>query len=120
MAVARVIAVALVALAAAGCGAAEHNSAPGEPTSTVRVREVHVPGAPYFIKGAITYVRAGGEEHTLQPPDDLRLELPVGTQQIEIWHRPCDGNCSNLDPPTDRCSASVDVRDSETTLATIE
>jgi WD40-like Beta Propeller Repeat len=119
MAFARVIAVALLVLAAAGCGAAERASAPRGPTGELRVREIHVTGAPYFVEGAITYVRAGGEEHTLQPPDDLRLELPVGTQQIEIWHRPCDGNCSNLDPPTDRCSASVDVRDSETALATI-
>src|SRR6187549_2985219 len=117
MALARVIAVALVALAAAGCGAAERASAPRGATGQLRVREIHVTGAPYFIEGAITYVRIAGEEHTLQPPDDLRLELPAGTQQIEIWHRPCDGNCSYLDPPTDRCSAAVDVRDGETALA---
>jgi hypothetical protein len=119
MAVARVIAVALVALAAAGCGATERASAPSGPAGELRVREIHVTGAPYFVEGAITYVRVAGEEHTLQPPTELRLDLPVGNHQIEIWHRPCDGNCGYLDPPTDRCSAAVDVGEGETALATI-
>ena len=116
---ARIAAVAFTALVAAGCGAAERSSVPASAGGELRVREVHVPGAPYFIEGAITYVRAGGEDHTLGFSGELRIDLSAGTQQIEIWHRPCDGNCSNLDPPTDRCSASVEVREHETSLATI-
>lgn len=109
----------LVALAASGCAAVRDTSVPGGQTGALRVREVHVPGSPYYVEGAITYVRVAGEEHTLQPPEDLRLELPAGTHQIEIWHRPCDGNCGNLDPPADRCSGSVELHQGETALATI-
>ena len=93
MAVARVIAVALVALAAAGCGAAEHNSAPGGPTSTVRVREVHVPSRSSSRARSPMCGRPARSRHCSRQ-DDLRLELPVGSSRARSGTAPATGTAA--------------------------
>jgi hypothetical protein len=108
-----------VLVLAAGCGGGLRSPATQTATGELRVREVHLTGAPFAIEGEFTYVRIEGEEHVLHPPADLRIGLTPGSHQVEVWHRTCDGNCGNLDPPTDRCAAEVTVAEGGTALATI-
>ena len=44
-----------------------------------------------------------------QGPVRVRLRPRAGLYRVESFQRPCDGNCSLLDPPTDRCSRRVRV-----------
>jgi hypothetical protein len=111
---------AMLALALAGCGLWNF---PGIDTSTVVIRTQQI-GCCY-TEGALHFARfegpTNGEEsldggadrgNTLRDPIPLGLksfELAPGHYVMSVWARPCDGNCGNLDPPTDGATAEFDV-----------
>ena len=39
----------------------------------------------------------------------VRRRLPAGRYRLTSFERPCSGNCSLLDPPTDRCSRRITI-----------
>ena len=122
--------VALALLAAAGCGGdgAERPASTGPDAAKLRVVEVHVPGAPIAIEGEITYLRLeradGGvaKEATLRNGVEQPFQAAVepGRYTLAVWHRTCDGNCGYLDPPGDRCHATLDLGPESSTQVTIE
>jgi hypothetical protein len=67
-------------------------------------------GDALYIEGSVSYVRLvrRGGGVALQKKLDARshavFRVPSGRYRLSSWQRPCDGNCSYLDPPTDRCS----------------
>jgi hypothetical protein len=106
---------ALIALfLAAGCGGGKHSGS-GE----LRIREIHVAGAPSAIEGEYTYAKVDGEAHRLSGFGEARFHLAPGDHTLEVWHRTCDGNCGHLDAPGDRCKTSVSTEAGEAALATI-
>jgi hypothetical protein len=106
-------------LAATACGGRH-------PTSELRIVEVHVPGAPVPIEGEFAYVRVSAAdgysvaERRLDGGRPLRLRVPPGRSTLSVWHRTCDGNCGFLDPPSDRCEATVALEAEEVLKVTIE
>ena len=86
---------------------------------------------PRYIEGSLSFLRVtrGGEVLTDGPATDGRhvrgADAPFsravepGDYQVVSWQRPCDGNCSLLDPAVDRCEATVHVRPGETLTATV-
>ena len=70
-------------------------------------------GLPY-IEGSMSYLKIRRHGRTVvqrvrQGPFRVRLRPRAGLYRVESFQRPCDGNCSLLDPPTDRCSRRVRV-----------
>jgi D-alanyl-D-alanine dipeptidase len=77
-----------------------------------------------YIEGAVSYVRirdAGGRVilETQYPGHRLRRRLPDGRYGVRSFQRPCDGNCSVLDAPTDACSRRFGVLPSGRTLVRV-
>ena len=67
-----------------------------------------------YVEGSMSYlnVRRRGRvvlRRVRQGPVRVRLRPRAGLYRVESFQRPCDGNCSLLDPPTDRCSRRVRV-----------
>jgi hypothetical protein len=72
-----------------------------------------------YIEGQISYVLVKDRDGKVvvsrhfmtskpgQPVIDV--QLPPGRYVVASYHRPCDGNCGYLDPPTDRCSTRITV-----------
>jgi hypothetical protein len=107
----------LVALAFLGCGEA----ASPQP-ARLEVWET-LPGMPRYIEGSIGFLRIesvdSGEvlaEGPVTDPSAARGKVSLfssqvapGEYRVASHQRPCNGNCSYLDPPVDRCSATVRV-----------
>jgi D-alanyl-D-alanine dipeptidase len=69
-----------------------------------------------YIEGSITFVRvraANGDvvvrRRTSKPRFRMVRKLPPGRYRVVSYERPCNGNCSFLDPPRDRCARRVRV-----------
>ena len=72
-----------------------------------------------YIEGSVSYLRLkhGGRvvaRRSGSGPIHTRLHPHDGLYRVVSYQRPCDGNCSRLDPPTDRCSKRVRVYAGET------
>jgi hypothetical protein len=72
-----------------------------------------------YIEGSVSYLRLkhGGRvvaRRSGSGPIHTRLHPHGGLYRVVSYQRPCDGNCSTLDPPTDRCSKRVRVYAGET------
>ena len=125
------LAIAVVALTAAGCGGSDEIEAPRtaavEPSRLV-IHESHVTDGPIYIEGSISFLgvdlASAGDR-----PDATQVE-PTGTgaviydellvpdkYRVVSYQRPCDGNCGYLDPPTERCRHDLVIESSESTLA---
>jgi zinc D-Ala-D-Ala dipeptidase len=73
--------------------------------------------APVYVEGAVSFVRvrdtAGDAvvRRRVQHRPRFRMirRLHPGRYQVVSYQRPCDGNCSLLDPPTDRCARRVRI-----------
>jgi zinc D-Ala-D-Ala dipeptidase len=100
-----------VALAAAAVPAAAE-AAPGTldfQQSTAR--------RPLYVEGAVSFVRvrdaAGetvvGRRVRHRPRFRMVRRLQPGRYKVVSYQRPCDGNCSLLDPPTDRCARRIRI-----------
>jgi hypothetical protein len=101
-----------VALMLAGCGGTGPTADNTTHAGTIHVRQEWVPGSLY-VEGSYSYVRV---EHGGDTVQELRLEgdkasvrLEPGTYRLVSFQRPCDGNCSFLDPPTDECSREIEI-----------
>ncbi len=73
-----------------------------------------------YIEGSISYLhlRRGHRvvlRRSRAGPIHVRLHPRAGLYRIVSFQRPCDGNCSVLDPPTDRCSERLHVYAGEPT-----
>lgn len=72
-----------------------------------------------YIEGSVSYLRLRHRGRVVLRRSkfggaiDLRLHPRAGLYRIVSFQRPCDGNCSVLDPPTDRCSKRVSVYEGE-------
>ncbi|MGH2847848.1 MAG: serine hydrolase, partial [Thermoleophilaceae bacterium] len=108
----------LVAFAAAGVVALPAQAA--GPRGTLRV-EHRLSGLPY-VEGSVTYLRVGQAGRVVARRSraavrlTLKRRLAPGRYRAGSLQRPCAGNCSMLDPPTDRCSRRVRVFAGETTV----
>ena len=101
-------------LLAAGCGGSQPDPRSAHP-ATVQVRQEWVGGGLY-VEGSYSYVRI---ERDGTAVTEVRLsnervpratiQLEPGTYRLVSVQRPCDGNCSRLDPPTDPCSHEIEA-----------
>jgi len=87
-------------------------AAPG----TLDLRESLDASRGVYLEGSIAFVRvrdARGElvvrRRTARPRFRVLRKLPSGRYRVISYQRPCDGNCSLLDPPTDRCARRVRI-----------
>jgi hypothetical protein len=91
---------------------------------TLRVTQTFV-GSVHYTEGSIGYVRietrAGRPlaQKTFRNAPELRFALMPGVYRLVSFQRPCDGNCGNLDPPTDRCARLFRVRTPESVSARV-
>ena len=130
---ARTLAIAALSVAAAGCGAADEIEAPRtaavQPSRLV-LHESRVTDGPVYIEGSVSFLGvepagAGGEveateTHAAGPGAVIFDELlGPGEYRVVSYQRPCDANCGYLDPPTDRCETTLDLRPGETRDLTI-
>ncbi|MEA2456620.1 MAG: hypothetical protein QOI45_2882 [Thermoleophilaceae bacterium] len=97
----------VVAVAPAGAGPAHQRG-----TLTLSQR-FDVSGGQY-IEGSVSYLRVRKGRRVVFRRSragqiDARLRPSAGLYRVESFQRPCDGNCSTLDPPVDRCSERVRV-----------
>jgi len=72
-----------------------------------------------YIEGSVSYLnlKHGGRVVARRKgsgPIRTRVHPREGLYRAVSFQRPCDGNCSTLDPPTDRCSVRVRVYPGET------
>ena len=117
-----VICVAL-AMLVGGCGGGGDQKA--EPGGSAALRVKHaVKGPPYFIEGSIWHVRVVDSDGSAVldkklSDDSVSVSLGAGTYKLESEELPCDGNCSNLDPPTDGCSQELTATAGQVLAATI-
>jgi D-alanyl-D-alanine dipeptidase len=72
---------------------------------------------PLYTEGAVSFVRvrdAGGDTVVRRrvrhrPRFRMVRRLPRGRYKVVSYQRPCDGTCSLLDPPTDRCARRIRI-----------
>lgn len=70
-----------------------------------------------YIEGSVSFLRVGDARGALVVDEStgprmrwrVRRRLPAGRYRLTSFERPCDGNCSVLDPPTDRCSRRITI-----------
>ena len=67
--------------------------------------------SPRYVEGSVSFVRVrdvAGATVARRRVDRARFRmirrLRPGLYRVVSYQRPCDGNCSLLDPPTDRCA----------------
>jgi hypothetical protein len=112
-------------LLAAGCGGSQPAPRSASP-ATVSVRQEYEGGSLY-MEGSYSYVRVeqNGRSVTQVRLSNERvpratISLDPGTYRLISFQRPCDGNCSRLDPPTDRCSRELEAKAGERVEATVQ
>jgi D-alanyl-D-alanine dipeptidase len=79
---------------------------------TLDYRQVLDTSRGVYVEGSFSYVAvtdARGRvvlerEYRLTARFRLRHKLPEGRYRVTSFQRPCDGNCSELGPPTDSCT----------------
>jgi Beta-lactamase enzyme family len=77
-----------------------------------------------YIEGSVSYLRLKRGDRVVarrsgSGPIRTRLKPHAGLYRVVSYQRPCDGNCSLLDPPTDRCSKRVRVYAGESSSARV-
>ena len=127
------LAIAALALAAAGCGTTDELEAPQKAEvqpSRLVVHESRVTDGPIYTEGSVSYLGVGPasagnepeatEAHATGTGAVIFDKLLVPNEyRLVSYQRPCDGNCGYLDPPTDSCTATLDLRPGETRDITI-
>jgi len=112
-----VLAVAVAAMALAGCG-----EAASQQPARLAVWE-RLPPHPWYIEGTVAFLHVESVESgevlvdgPVTDPSRERGKAPLfsaavepGSYRLLSHQRPCQGNCSMLDPPVDRCKTTVRV-----------
>jgi hypothetical protein len=108
--------------------AAAGTAASGATGSTLHVVEVRAAGTPLPVEGALPYIRVSRENGTTVVRRRLNLtrkqpwaDVPLapGRYRLQSWQRYCNGNCSRLGPPTDRCGGWFRINRAQTLKATV-
>jgi hypothetical protein len=98
-------------IAAAAASGASATPQTGEATLRLELRVDTSHG--FYAEGAYYYaaLRRSGFS-LLRHFSGSRMVLHVGAGQyvLRSFARPCDGNCSRLDPPTDGCATRISLR----------
>jgi hypothetical protein len=86
----------------------------GATSAGLHVRQVLASGSPLPVEGAIPYLRVSRADGStvvrrrLTPTNTpvwvALVPLAPGRYRLQSWQRDCDGNCSRLGAPTDRCA----------------
>jgi hypothetical protein len=102
----------VLAVAPAGAG-------PAARRGTLEVSQRFDLSGGQYIEGSVSYLRVRDGRRVVFRRSrtgriDARLRPPSGLYRVVSFQRPCDGNCSTLDPPVDRCSERVRVYAGET------
>jgi len=131
----RLLAAMALLSALSGCASA----APAEPGprpaihgAELLVRETRA-AQPLYIEGSFGYLRIvrldggvvvrKGRAKVADPGDTrtlFRRFLPPGRYRVSAYQRPCDGNCGYLDGPTERCDATIELRNGRARAVTLE
>ena len=61
----------------------------------------------FYIEGYVWFVRLDRTRWRRVTGSSIALKASRGRHVIHVFVRPCDGNCSLLDPPQKRCAAVV-------------
>jgi hypothetical protein len=61
----------------------------------------------FYIEGYVWFVRLDRTKWRRVTGSSIALKASRGRHVIHVFVRPCDGNCSVLDPPEKRCAAVV-------------
>jgi hypothetical protein len=128
---ARVIRLAFVALAALyGYAAAAPAPSRAPAFGILEIRLHRLPATGTYIEGAAWHVRVTGnfygssarlfDAQTLTENHFSLRRVSPGTYTVTSFMRPCDGNCSLLDPPVDRCSGPVRVSSRATARVVVD
>ena len=113
------LAAALVLALLAGTGSA------ATPRGSVRVVLKRLPSRFVYIEGAAWHfrlTRVGGPtvaDLLLLNDDDITLRPKAGTYVLRSADRPCEGNCSMLDPDVAVCKRRVTVKAGRRLVATV-
>ena len=98
-----------VLAAGAATGAAQSDA-----DARLVVKNRHVDNGGVYIEGAFQYVVLKREDGSVlfkrrYPFGNVRLNraFPPGAYRLASYTRSCSGNCNYLDPPSNRCRASV-------------
>ena len=76
-------------------------------------------------EGALSYIRldrataATVTQRQLPGSGKLTLRVPPGAYRLVSWQRICDGNCGNLDPPSQHCARPFTLRPGDQLTAAI-
>jgi hypothetical protein len=98
------------------------------PATRLHVQQVVATGSPLPVEGAIPYIRVARGDGSTVVRRRLSFErkLPLadvtlapGRYHLQSWQRYCDGNCSRLGPPSDRCARWLRIHRGQTLKATI-
>jgi hypothetical protein len=104
----------------------------GQQGGRLVIRE-SLPAMPRYIEGSVSFLRVE-RTHSREVVVDgpvtegtqvrgreslLSRAVAPGEYRVVSYQRPCDGNCQQLDPPVDRCNATLRVRAGETLTATV-
>jgi hypothetical protein len=115
-----------VAACLAGCGATTDEPASDvEPApATVRFEHEVARDGPVYIEGAIYHVtvKQDGEtvaDRKLEHNGGVTLELAPGSYELGSYAEVCNGNCGSVSPPSDHCSADVELADGAERTASI-
>jgi hypothetical protein len=118
----------VLALLGASCGATSSPTSPDSSSARLYVRQVIATGSPLPAEGAYSYIRvvqADGSRVVAERrlPDSRRpsatLSLSADRYRLESWQRTCNGNCGDLDPPSERCARRFRLQSGEQRTATI-
>jgi hypothetical protein len=94
----------------------------------LHVQQVVATGSPLPVEGSIPYLRVARADGStvVQRRLGFRTRTPVadlglapGRYRLQSWQRYCDGNCSRLDPPSDRCGRWFRIHRGQTLKATV-
>ena len=91
-----------LAVLAAAIAAGTASSAP----SGVRVR-ISNEMAAFYIEGYVSFAKLDHTQARRVNGSSIVLRAGPARHVLHVFIRPCDGNCSYLDPPVKRCSAVV-------------
>ena len=121
----RVLAIgATLALLAGGCGEGSDTKLEPGGAAALRVKHVVDGSQGLYVEGSIWHVRVvdSGGSVVLDkklPGGSVSASLGAGAYTLTSEELPCDGNCSNLDPPADRCSEALTAEAGQVLAATV-